>query len=258
MRPTARAILSPPLGPVPRAIWSASLANAASVACSRSSRLRARSSANSGFLQTTSRSLGNSGAVISARSRSSNSDSWKAPVSSRARICGALSAVIQSSPAGFSSLRMRALVIMPRSPTSTTRDRPKSPLSLSICPANVIGSAVLPSKTSTATGQPLAAHNRPLDDLQFALLAVSRIAEACQLAALTLKPGRREVVEHQRPVREVAAGERSLDRALACAEPVEGAIELDLVDRAKPEEPAQARGGGVGGQLARGGELGGG
>jgi hypothetical protein len=97
-----------------------------------------------------------------------------------------------------------------------------------------------------------------IDDLQFALLAVSRIAEACQLAALTLKPGRREVVEHQRPVREVAAGERSLDRALACAEPVEGAVELDLVDRAKPEEPAQARGGGVGGQLARGGELGGG
>src|SRR5215467_12351145 len=153
--------LSPTLGPVPRAIGSASLANAASVACSRSSRLRARSSANSGFLQTTRRSPGNSGAVISARSRSSNSDSWKAPVSSRARICGALSAVIQSSPAGFSSLRMRALVIMPRSPTSTTRDRLKRPLSLSICPANVIGSAVLPSKTSTATGQPLAAHNRP-------------------------------------------------------------------------------------------------
>src|SRR5689334_4091344 len=43
MRPTARAILSWPLGPVPRATWSASLANAVAVACSRSSRLRARS-----------------------------------------------------------------------------------------------------------------------------------------------------------------------------------------------------------------------
>src|SRR5262249_6654452 len=53
MRPTARAIWSGPLGPVPRAIWAAKLANATSVACSRSSRLRARSSANSGFLQTT-------------------------------------------------------------------------------------------------------------------------------------------------------------------------------------------------------------
>src|SRR5438270_465433 len=100
MRPTARAILSCPLRPLPQAIRSASLPNIASVACSRSSRLRARSSARSGFLHTTSRSPGNSGAVISARSRSSNSESWNAPVSSRARICGALSAVIQSSAAG--------------------------------------------------------------------------------------------------------------------------------------------------------------
>jgi hypothetical protein len=69
------AILSWPLRPLPRASCSASLPNAASVACSRSSRLRARSSANSGFLQTTRRSPGNSGAVISARSRSSNSES---------------------------------------------------------------------------------------------------------------------------------------------------------------------------------------
>src|SRR5271155_4409440 len=67
----------------------------------------------------------------------------------------------QSSPAGFSSSRMRALVIIPRSPTSTTRDKPKCSLSLSICVDSVIGSAVLPSNTSTATGQPSAAHNRP-------------------------------------------------------------------------------------------------
>jgi hypothetical protein len=73
----------------------------------------------------------------------------------------ALSAVIQSSPAGISSSRMRALVIMPRSPTSTTRDRPKRCLSLSIWVASVIGSAVLPSNTSTATGPPSAAHNKP-------------------------------------------------------------------------------------------------
>src|SRR5215472_309404 len=232
MRPTARAILSCPLGPVPREIWSASLANAASVACSRSSRLRARSSANSGFWQTTSRSPGNSGAVISARSRSSNSDSWKAPVSSRARICGALSAVIQSSPAGFSSSRMRALVIMPRSPTSTTRDRPKRALSLSICVASVIGSAVkYLDRHRAAIGRT----QQTVDDLQFALLAVARMAETCQLAAAAFKPGRGDVVEHQRPLFEVAARERGLDRALARAEPVERAIELDLVDRSQPQ-----------------------
>jgi len=112
-------------------------------------------------LQTTKRSPGNSGAVISARSRSSNSESWKAPASSSARICGALSAVIQSSPAGLSSSPIRALVIMPRSPTSTTRDKPKRCLSLSTWLASVIGSAVLPANTSTPTGQPSAAHSRP-------------------------------------------------------------------------------------------------
>jgi hypothetical protein len=56
----------------------------------------------------------------------------------------------------------------------------------------------------------------------------------------------------------MAAGERGLDRALARAEPVEGTIELDLVDRAEPEQPAEARAGGVGGELTCGGELGGG
>jgi len=97
-----------------------------------------------------------------------------------------------------------------------------------------------------------------VDDLQFALLAVARVAEARQLAASAFKPGRGDVVEHQRPGREVAAGERGLDRALAGAEPVEGAVELDFVDRTQPEQPTQARGGGGGGQLACGGELGGG
>jgi Transposase len=95
-------------------------------------------------------------------------------------------------------------------------------------------------------------------DLQFALLAVARVAEARQLAAAAFEPGRGDVVEHQRPVFEVAARERGLDRVLARAEPVERAIELDLVDRSQPQQPAQARAGGGDGQLARGSELGGG
>jgi hypothetical protein len=97
-----------------------------------------------------------------------------------------------------------------------------------------------------------------VDDLQFALLAVARVAEARQLAAPPLEPGRRDVIEHQRTVLEVAAGERGLDRALAGAEPIERAIELDLVDGAEPEPPAEAGRGGVGGKVACGGELGGG
>ena len=50
-----------------------------------------------------------------------------------ALIAGARNAVIQSSPAGLRSSAMRAWVIMPRSPTSTTWVRPKRCLSLSIC-----------------------------------------------------------------------------------------------------------------------------
>ena len=76
-------------------------------------------------------------------------------------MAGARSAVIQSSPAGFSSSSILALVIMPRSPTSTTRFSSKRPFSLSICAASVFGSAVSPSNTSTATGQPSAAHSTP-------------------------------------------------------------------------------------------------
>jgi hypothetical protein len=57
--------------------------------------------------------------------------------------------------------------------------------------------------------------------------------------------------------RRALAGERGLDRVLARAKPVEGAVELDLVDRPQPEQPTQARSG-LGGEIARGGELGGG
>jgi hypothetical protein len=56
---------------------------------------------------------------------------------------------------------MRALVIRPRSPTSTTRFSPKRFLILAICAASVFGSPTLPSNTSTAIGQPSTAHNSP-------------------------------------------------------------------------------------------------
>ena len=84
------------------------------------------------------------------------------------------------------------------------------------------------------------------------------MAEARQLAAAPFKPRRGDVVEYQRPGREVAVGQPSLDCALARTEPVECAVELDFVDLAQPEQPAQARGRGGGGQLARRGKLGGG
>jgi len=78
------------------------------------------------------RSPGKSGEVMTAMLRSSNSVSCNRPPSAKALISGARSAVIQSRLAGITSSRMRAWVIMPLSPTSTTRARLKRPFSLSI------------------------------------------------------------------------------------------------------------------------------
>ena len=52
-------------------------------------------------------------------------------------------------------------VIIPRSPTSTTRLRPKRRLSLLTCAHSVAGSATLPSNTSTATGSPARVQSSP-------------------------------------------------------------------------------------------------
>jgi hypothetical protein len=56
---------------------------------------------------------------------------------------------------------MRALVSMPRSPTSINRCRPKRSRSLRTCAATVLGSAVLPGNTSTAMGHPSALVSKP-------------------------------------------------------------------------------------------------
>jgi hypothetical protein len=96
-----------------------------------------------------------------------------------------------------------------------------------------------------------------VDDLQLALLAVAVIAEPGKLAVAPLQVARRHVVEHQRAVAQMLAGERLLDRRLALAEPIDGSIEFILIDRSKPENVAEAgcRGGRI--EHAGGGELGG-
>ena len=71
-------------------------------------------------------------------------------------------AVIQSSPStSRRSSSMRLLVIMPRSPISTTRVMPNRLRILLTWAVNVGGSAVLPEKTSMATGQPSGAQSKP-------------------------------------------------------------------------------------------------
>ena len=66
-----------------------------------------------------------------------------------------LRAEIQSSPAGARSSRIRAVVIIPLSPASATFSMPKRVWIFCTWLATVCGSAVLPEKTSIATGKAL-------------------------------------------------------------------------------------------------------
>src|ERR1700751_1788130 len=84
----------------------------------------------------------------------SNKVGWMAPSVISALIAGPRSAVIQSSSAGLRSSLIRALVIIPRSPTRATWASPKRSLSLVTWLARVAGSPVAPLNTSTATGDP--------------------------------------------------------------------------------------------------------
>ena len=88
-------------------------------------------------------------------------------------IAGARSEEIQSRPADLMSSVMRAWVTMPRSPTRTTGSRLKRCLSLSICVASVIGSAVLPpafagagSRTLDGNGTAVGSAQQAVDNLQ--------------------------------------------------------------------------------------------
>ena len=144
----------------PRSTAAATCASASSVAARSASRLRARSAARTGLRQTTRRSPGNSGLVISARSRSSNNPSWRSPASTSRRIAGARRQLTQPIPPVSLRRAMRADVSIPRSPTRTSSVRPKRVRSFSTWASTVAGSAVLPGNASTATGSP-ASVSRP-------------------------------------------------------------------------------------------------
>ena len=107
-----------------------------------------------GLKQTRRRSPGNSGLRISATvSGTSASGRRGAPAGlplgafSSLRRSTVRRAEIQSRPTGNRSVRMRAEVIMPRSPTRATRRTPKRSRILRTWAASVVGSAVLPGKT---------------------------------------------------------------------------------------------------------------
>src|SRR5215831_18637689 len=95
-----------------------------------------------------------------------------------------------------------------------------------------------------------------VDDLQFAALAVTVVAVLGQRAAAAFHVARRDVVEHQGAAGQVVFGKRRLDRRLADGKPVEGDVELVLIDRAEAELLAETRAGRVRRQRAGGGKLG--
>ena len=183
------------------------------MAASRSSRLRARSSARAGLRQATSRSPGKSGELISARSCSSNSASCSGPSSAISfLIAGARSAVIHPYfPSSSRMASMRAVVIMPRSPTITILRSPNSPCTTSRISVNAAGSAVFPSKHPDRDRPALGVGEQPVLDLHLALLAVAGVAARPERAARALQPRAGQVEQrHPRRVRgrgQVPAGE---------------------------------------------------
>ena len=98
---------------------------------------------------------------------------------------------------------------------------------------------------------------KPIDDLQLALLAVAAVAAPGERAAAAFDVARRDVVEHQRPALQMALCQRGLDRALTLEEPVERGVEFVLADVAERQFDAEAGGGGDRIERLGGGELGG-
>ncbi|PPQ34108.1 hypothetical protein CCS01_12485 [Rhodopila globiformis] len=95
-----------------------------------------------------------------------------------------------------------------------------------------------------------------VDDLQRALPAITAVATLGQRTAASLHVARRDVVEHQGAVLEVAPGQCGLDRGLALQQPVERGIKFGITDRAEAKRFAEAGGRRGGRQRPGRGELG--
>ena len=95
-----------------------------------------------------------------------------------------------------------------------------------------------------------------IDDLQRALPAITAVATLGQRTAASLHVARRDVVEHQRAVGEMALGQDGFDGGLAHQQPVERGVEFVVVDVAETERFAEAGGRRGGRQRPGGGEFG--
>ena len=137
---------------------------------------------------------------------------------------------------------MRACVIMPRSPTSTTWFEGEPLFQLGDLIRHGPGIAGIALEHLDRDRAAVGGAQQAVDDLRLALLAVAVVAALGQRTAAAFDVARRHVVEHQRSALQMALGERGLDRALALVQPIERRVEFALVDLAQAEFDAQARG----------------
>ena len=103
-------------------------------------------------------------------------------------MAGARRQVSQPSPPNSRSASMRAVVIMPRSPTITISRSPNLVRTTSTACTNAVGSAVLPGNTRTATGRPSGSVSSQYSICAFALLAVAGVAARRQRAVRAFHP----------------------------------------------------------------------
>ena len=94
------------------------------------------------------------------------------------------------------------------------------------------------------------------DNLRPVAAVVAAVAMLRQFAAASFEIGGGDIVEQQRAILQVAAGQRGFDERLLAAQPVERGIDLLGGDLAEPQHLAQRMAGGGGIQHPRGRQLG--
>jgi hypothetical protein len=82
---------------------------------------------------------------------------------------------------------------------------------------------------------------QPVVDLQRAGPAIAAVAALGQRAGAALEVARRQVIQHQRALAQVACGELLLDRVLARQQPIHGRIQIVLVGIGHTEVFSQGR-----------------
>ena len=125
---------------------------------------------------------------------------------------------------------MRAVVIIPRSPTITIRVSPNLSRTTVTASMNAVGSAVLPGNTRIATGRPAGSVSRPYSICALAFLAVAGVATGGQRAV------RPSIQEEDRSNSAIRAGFTSgarcrraslrLDAVLTAQQPVHRRVDL--------------------------------